>query len=139
MPLVCLVLLLAVVAAQAHQSCGSAAPRRLGPAQPHVALDGNAQLQAHMPAARRLAQDSSPLSDGVTPPRRGAPAAEGLDEAAPWQKCLDLNNALGYACSVGIDRVAGLAFPRGSTSLPTEAQMQQALAALRQGGLPGRG
>jgi hypothetical protein len=43
-----------------------------------------------------------------------------------------------YACLVEIQLVANY-FPRGSGELPTDEQMQSAVAAMQRGGLPSRG
>jgi hypothetical protein len=62
---------------------------------------------------------------------------KGGQEAA-IQLCLDLQSQFSAGCQVAIDRVA-LYFPRGSTEPPTNEQREQALAALKAGGLPSKG
>lgn len=45
----------------------------------------------------------------------------------------------GAACQVGIDRVSATVFPRGSTQEIVAEEEEEAVAALKQGGLPSRG
>lgn len=103
-----------------------------------------ATLLAHLAAgtlAGRLLQQAPALT--LTPtsstlplalPAQSAPATE----VEAGEACLSLNRQAGYTCSVSIDRLAQ-SFPRGSTELPTQQQIEDALAALRQGGLPAIG
>ena len=98
---------------------------------------------------RRLVQAAA--ADGVATPavEQGAARDIGLQaapeaelgqqgEADAAQACLALQVNLSASCQVSIDRLA-LYFPRGSTEPPTQEQLDQALAALRAGGLPAEG
>ena len=98
---------------------------------------------------RRLVQAAA--ADGVATPavEQGAASDIGLQaapeaelgqqgEADAAQACLALQVNFSASCQVSIDRLA-LYFPRGSTEPPTQEQLDQALAALRAGGLPAEG
>jgi hypothetical protein len=99
---------------------------------------------------RWLVQAQVAAADGVAAPTVEQAAASGSVQAAPEaeqgqqgegdpaQACLALQVNFSASCQVSIDRLA-LYFPRGSTELPTQEQLDQALAALRAGGLPAAG
>ncbi len=103
-----------------------------------------------VPTARHLLQastDGGPVAAVAggaatdSSSRAAAGSAAPTSEAAGAQvsQCFNLHTRFGGACQVGIDRVASTVFSRGSTQEITPQQEEEAVEALRQGGLPSRG
>ena len=114
----------------------AAAPPAADTAEPEQAQAHADQRQAEaaLPAPEQAQVEQAQASTDAVP----AAETPALDVQAAAQECFELHMRFNEACQVGIDRSA-LYVPRGSTELPTAEQHEQALAALRAGGLPAKG
>ena len=93
---------------------------------------------AAVPTSEQLQEASSNGGENAPAAELGQAEQQLAGQEAEIQPCLNLQSQFSAGCQVAIDRLA-LYFPRGSTEPPTDEQREQALGALKAGGLPSKG